>query len=41
MVSTDVRIVLVSPDLGGETATTVLWLNGFDGMDVRCVRVVP
>jgi hypothetical protein len=40
-ISTDVRIVLVSPDFGREITTTVLWLNGFEGMDIRCVRVVP
>ncbi|MDQ4124627.1 MAG: hypothetical protein M3134_03365 [Actinomycetota bacterium] len=40
-VSTDVRIVLVAPDFGREITTTVLWLNGFEGMDIRCVRVVP
>ena len=41
VVSTDVRIVLVSADFGREITTTVLWLNGFDGMDIRCVRIVP
>lgn len=41
VISTDVRILLVSADFGREITTTVLWLNGFEGMDVRCVRVVP
>ena len=41
VISTDVRIVLVSADFGREITTTVLWLNGFDGMDLRCVRIVP
>ena len=41
VISTDVRIVLVSADFGREITTTVLWLNRFDGMDIRCVRLVP
>jgi len=41
VISTDVRIILVSADFGREITTTVLWLNGFDGMDIRCVRLVP
>ena len=40
-ISTDVRIVLVSADFGREITTAVLWLNGFEGMDIRCVRLVP
>lgn len=40
-ISTDVRIVLVSADFGREITTTVLWLNGFEGMDVRCIRLAP
>jgi hypothetical protein len=40
-ISSDVRIVLVSADFGREITTTVLWLNRFEGMDVRCVRLVP
>lgn len=39
--SNDVRIVLVSADFSREITTTVLWLNRFDGMDIRCVRLVP
>ena len=39
--STDVRIILVSADFGREITTAVLWLNGFEGMDIRCVRLVP
>jgi hypothetical protein len=41
VISTDVRIVLVSADFGREITTAVLWLNRFDGMDIRCVRLVP
>ncbi len=41
VISTDVRIILVSADFGREITTTVLWLNGFDGMDIRCFRLVP
>jgi hypothetical protein len=40
-IATDVRIVLVSADFGRELTTAVLWLNGFEGMDIRCVRIVP
>ncbi|HEX2057340.1 MAG TPA: hypothetical protein VHI71_03140 [Actinomycetota bacterium] len=40
-ISPDVRIILVGRDFGREITTTVLWLNRFEGMDVRCVRVVP
>ena len=41
VVSTDVRILLVSADFGREITTAVLWLNGFEGMDIRCIRLVP
>ncbi|HSH58923.1 MAG TPA: hypothetical protein VK988_04630 [Acidimicrobiales bacterium] len=41
VISSDVRIVLVSSDFGREITTTVLWLNRFEGMDIRCVRLVP
>ncbi|MDQ6796609.1 MAG: hypothetical protein M3011_01055, partial [Actinomycetota bacterium] len=41
VISTDVRILLVSADFGREITTTVLWLNAFEGMDIRCVRLVP
>lgn len=40
-ISSDVRIILVSADFSREVTTTVLWLNRFDRMDVRCVRLVP
>lgn len=40
-ISTDVRIVLVAADFGREITTAVLWLNRFEGMDIRCVRLVP
>ena len=41
VISSEVRIVLVAADFGREITTTVLWLNGFDGMDIRCVRLIP
>ena len=41
VISSDVRIMLVSADFGRELTTTVLWLNRFEGMDVRCVRLIP
>lgn len=31
----------MSADFGREITTAVLWLNGFEGMDIRCVRLVP
>jgi hypothetical protein len=40
-ISTEVRIVLVSADFGRELMTAVLWLNRFEGMDIRCVQLVP
>jgi hypothetical protein len=40
-ISTQVRILLVGADFGREITTTVLWLNGFEGMDITCVRAVP
>lgn len=40
-ISTHVRIILVSADFGREITTTLLWLNSYDGMDIRCVRLVP
>lgn len=40
-ISSDVRILLVSADFGREITTAVLWLNRFEGMDIRCVRLVP
>ncbi|MCW2949574.1 MAG: hypothetical protein JWN41_587 [Thermoleophilia bacterium] len=39
-ISTDVRIVLVSSGFGREITSAVLWLNGFEGMDIRCFRMV-
>ena len=41
VISSNARIVLVSADFGREITTAVLWLNGFEGMDIRCVRLVP
>lgn len=31
----------MSADFGREITTAVLWLNRFEGMDIRCVRLVP
>jgi hypothetical protein len=39
--SDDVRIILGAADFGRELTTAVLWLNRFDGMDIRCVRLRP
>jgi hypothetical protein len=36
-----VRIVLVAAEFGRELTTAVLWLNKFDRMDIRCVRLRP
>jgi hypothetical protein len=40
-IAPDVRIILVSRDFGREITTAVLWLNEFEPMDIRCVRLVP
>lgn len=40
-ISTDVRIVLVSAEFGRELMTSVLWLNRFEGIDIRCIQLVP
>lgn len=40
VISADVRIILVSANFGREITTAVLWLNRFDRMDIRCVRLV-
>jgi hypothetical protein len=39
--SSEVRIMLVAANFGRELTTCVLWLNTFEGMDIRCVRLVP
>ena len=39
--ASEVRIILVSRDFGREITTAVLWLNKFEPMDIRCVRLVP
>lgn len=39
--SSDVRILLVSADFGREITTAVLWLNRFEGIDIRCIRLRP
>ncbi len=41
VLSSDVRIVLVSADFGREITTAVLWLSGYGGIDIRCLRLVP
>lgn len=41
VLSSQVRIVLCSANYSRELTTAVLWLNGFDGMDIRCVRLRP
>lgn len=41
LLTSDVRIVLVAAGFGREISTTVLWLNEFEGMDIRCVRLTP
>jgi hypothetical protein len=40
-ISTDVRIVLVAAEFRRELMTSVLWLNRFEGMDIRCIQLVP
>lgn len=39
--SEQIRIVLISRDFGREITSTVLWLNAFEPMDIRCFRLVP
>ena len=41
VISSEVRIILVSADFGRELMTTVLWLNQFEGLDIRCVQLLP
>lgn len=36
-----VGIILAAADFSQEVTTTVLWLNEFYGMDIRCVRLAP
>lgn len=40
-ISTEVRIILVAGDFSREITSAVLWLNRFDGMDIRCFRLLP
>jgi hypothetical protein len=40
-ISTNVRIVLVAAEFGRELMTSVLWLNRFEDMDIRCIQLVP
>lgn len=41
LITSDVRIVLVAAGFDREITTTVLWLNGCEGIDIRCVRLIP
>jgi hypothetical protein len=41
VLSSEVRVVLVSGGFGTEITTTVLWLTTVYGLDIRCVRLVP
>jgi hypothetical protein len=41
VLSREVSIVLASANFSQEVTTTVLWLNEFYGMDIRCVRLSP
>jgi len=36
-----VRIVLASMDFDKEITSTVLWLTGVYGLDIRCIRIKP
>ena len=36
-----VRIILAAADDSREITTTVMWLNKFENMDIRCIRLVP
>lgn len=39
-ISSDIRILLIAGDFSREITTAVLWLNRFEGMDIRCVQLV-
>lgn len=41
VLSREVGIVLASADFSQEITSTVLWLNEFHNMDIRCVRLSP
>lgn len=41
VLSREVGIVLASADFKPEITTTVLWLNEFYGMDIKCIRLSP
>lgn len=41
LVPRQVGIILAAADFSQEVTTTVLWLNEFYGMDIRCVRLSP
>src|SRR5205823_8486757 len=36
-----VRIILASANFSKELTTSVMWLNDFEGVDIRCVRLKP
>jgi hypothetical protein len=41
VISSEVRIILVSANFGRELMTAVLWLNRFEGLDIRCIQLIP
>lgn len=41
VIGREVRIILASADFSPEITTTVLWLNEFYGLDIRCIRLSP
>ena len=40
-IADDVRIILAAAGFSREITTTVMWLNKFENMDIRCVKLVP
>ena len=40
-IADDVRIILAAAGFNREITTTVMWLNQFEGMDIRCVQLIP
>ena len=40
-IARDVRIILAASGFNREITTTVMWLNTFENMDIRCVKLVP
>lgn len=41
LIGREVRLILVSAGFSPEVTTTVLWLNEFYGLDIRCIRLSP